>query len=217
LADILALILKDLKIETRARYALGAALAFGLCVVAMTGFALGGIIPGARMRATLLWITVLFASMQMLSHLFTREEEEGTILLLRSRFSPDDIFIAKCVCMFLLILPVAIFTLALFAFFMSLPIVYPLTFFSLFLSGCVAIACATAFSASIAARSRAKGTLFAVLSAPALIPPLVILVSESAVLLSGGDAGYDGVLFCFAYGAFVAAVSLFLFRLTWNE
>jgi heme exporter protein CcmB len=217
LADILALILKDLKIEARARYALGAAIAFGLCVVAMTGFALGGIIPGARMQATLLWITVLFAAMQMLPHLFTREEEEGTILLLRSRFSPDDIFIAKCVCMVLLILPVALFTLALFAFFMSLPIGNLPVFLPLFLSGCAAITCATAFSASIAARSRAKGTLFAVLSAPALIPPLVILVSESAVLFSGDNSGYDGVLFCVGYGACIAAVSLFLFRLTWNE
>ncbi|HEY1405190.1 MAG TPA: heme exporter protein CcmB [Spirochaetota bacterium] len=217
MGDILQLIKKDLKVESRARYAVTVALSFALSIVFMLTIALGGVAPTVRMNAALIWITIFFASSQIVPHLFVRECEEETELLIHLRFMPRHIFMSKLICMMILLLPVTSLTVVLYLFFLSVRPHNLLLFVALAFTGTCALACAGALSASIASRARGKGALSALLSVPAVLPLLVVLVSGTAQAIAESRVNYSDVVFVVSYGAIIAAVSVILFEYIWKD
>src|SRR5213593_2721333 len=80
LADTLAVARKDLRIEVRGRYALGAVLPFAATLLIAFGLSLG---PGRTLlRETapgLLWLAVLFASVLASRRAYEAEAEDGAM------------------------------------------------------------------------------------------------------------------------------------------
>jgi len=182
----------------------------------MLGVLFSGVISGIKTQAAIYWLTVTFSSMQFLAHLFIREEEEQTSLLLQSRFSRDAIFLSKLSVNILLSAILSSVVLFLFLIFLSVEPVDLRTLIGLSLSGSTAIACVTCFGGSLAARAKGQNALFAILSVPAILPVLVSVTHGTTEALAGSGGGPD-VLFCLSYAAVISGVSLLLFRATGRE
>ncbi|MGL4368297.1 MAG: heme exporter protein CcmB, partial [Spirochaetota bacterium] len=96
--QIKTLMRKDLLLEFRSRAMIQTSVSFALCAVITAGIAFGGFIRDAKTAAVVFWIIALFAAMTPVSHLFIREEEERTSLLLRQYFQADAVFLSKALC-----------------------------------------------------------------------------------------------------------------------
>jgi heme exporter protein B len=213
LRDLIALIKKDCAVEFRSRYTIASALSFSVSIVCMLGILFSGVISGTKMQAALYWLTVTFASMQFLAHLFIREEEEETSLLLQSRFSSDAIFLSKLCVNILLSAIISTIVLFLFLIFLSVEPVDMFALAAISVSGSAAIACVTCFAGSLAARAKGRNALFAILSVPAILPVLVSATHGTTEALTGSGGGSDA-LFCVSYAVAAAGVSLLLYRVT---
>jgi|GEM_PF-2771607 len=217
LRDILILIRKDLKVEARARYAMTVAFAFALCAVFMEAVSLGGVQSTARVHSAIIWVTVFFSTTQVVSHIFTREGDEGTELILRVRFHSRDIYIAKFICSLILVTPVALCAVSLYLFFFSIMPASPVLLILLVIAGSCAVAGGSALPSMLASRARGRGSLAALLSVPSVLPALIVLVRGTAISMTEADASLNDVFFLTAYGLFMAGVSVFLFDFSWKE
>jgi ABC-type transport system involved in cytochrome c biogenesis permease component len=213
---MIALIVKDLRAEFRASYAVLSAFVFALSSVFLAAVPLSGTVTPIIL-SMLFWVVLFFSVSQFLSRLFVRETEEGTFLLLRQRYSPDAVFAAKtvinaavscAVCAFVLLLFYVFFRTESFPFARFVPMAF---------TGSVSLACALSLGGALCAMSGGRGGLFTVISIPAAFPVLLFSINEGAGVLSGSISCADAVIFGLAYGACLFCVSVFLFRFLWRE
>jgi len=186
----LAVYAKDFRLELRSRYALNAILMFGITTLVVVSYSVGQLGLGAGMHAALFWIIVFFSAMSGLSQVFVREEESGTAMALRLTAEPEAVFIGK--------------------------LVYNLSLLTLL----VAMLCgATTIVAAIIARAAVRGTLFAVLSFPILMPLLLVLVAATTSSMEGEPISEIAteLQFLAAYPVVMITGSVLLFRFVWND
>jgi heme exporter protein B len=221
LADFLStlkrLIIKELRVEFRSRGMIGTALSFTVSSVIMAGIGYGGFLKDIHTAAVLFWIIALFSAMTPVSHLFIREEEEGTIGVLRIRFRSDAVFLSKLICGMLFVLLSLLVMAPLYVAFFNIYVADAALFVAVILAGGSAAACASAFAGALASRAGGKSALFAVLSIPAVLPVLIVSVSGTIRALSGAAGGWGDAAFCLCYGAVMAAVSVWLYEKIWME
>ena len=200
---------KDITVEFRNRYAVVVALAFALAAATLEGVVFGGFMRGEKVQSVVYWLTVFFASMNALPHLFIREEEEGTALLLRTYFNPSRVFGAKLLLTIALVMGVQVVFTPLYLGFLGIAVKGAGSFIMVGFTGGVAAACAAAFCGALASRARGRGALFAVLAVPAEIPVLVI-ASQGTMRALASARCTDHALFLLAYSAVLVAVSFLL-------
>jgi heme exporter protein B len=102
---------------------------------------------------------------------------------------------------------------------MSFEVRSPTLFVLLLLFGILGLASACTFTAAIVAKASAKGTMFAVLAVPLLLPPLVGAVLGTRVAATEADlsAGLDFVRLLVAYDGVVTTAAFLLFDAVWRE
>ena len=125
------------------------------------------------MNAVLLWIVLFFSAMTGLSRVFVKEEDAGTAAALRLAAPPAAVLLGKLLANLALLFAVTLFVVPLFLAMMSFEIQSPLLFVLLLVFGNIGLASACTFTAAIVSKASAKGTMFAVLAVPLLLPPLV--------------------------------------------
>lgn len=106
LQQISFLLKKDLRIELRKKESLVSMAFFGTLILVIMNIASGiGKSVDAESGAGILWVAVIFSSILGLGRVFAREKENGCIAaLLISPISPGEIFIAKALVNFSLML-----------------------------------------------------------------------------------------------------------------
>jgi heme exporter protein B len=209
---------KDFRIEFRSRYALSIALSFAGITTLAVSLTAGGLTLSAGVLAILYWVILFFSAMSGLSHIFIREEEEGTALFLRITSPPAVVYAAKLAFNAMLMLIISSVTTPLFVFFLNAQVALPLLFTATVLLGGLAIAAATTLLAAMVAKAGGKGALFSVLSFPVLLPALWVSIKTTAACLTGSSAQVPGSLvFLAAYSGAVTAVSFLLFEHIWVE
>ena len=210
---------KDMRLELRSRYALNTILMFGVTTLAVVSFSLGqsGLPP--KLLAALYWIIMFFSAMAALSQVFVREEEAGTSLVLKLSADPTAVYLGK------LFFNLTIFTLLTV---IITPLFFILTdaslqgigpFVLLVVLGIAGLCGATTLVGAIISKAAIKGALFAVLSFPILILPLMMLVEATDKVLLGQGIGavrapLQGLL---AYAVVMITASLLLFKFVWRE
>lgn len=208
---------KDFTVEFRNRFAITIAAAFAGITTLAVSMAAGGARFTPLVHAILFWIIVFFTAMSGLAHTFTREEEEGTSLLLRLSAPPGAVFASKLAfnCAMLLLLVCIIAPLYLFFLNLSYPgpglaVIIP--------AGAFAIASSSTVLAAIVARAGGKGALFTVISFPVLLPVLWVSIRATAALLAGTRAALaESAIFLLAFSGSLVAVSYMLFEHIWSE
>jgi len=218
-----ALFLKDLLSEWRTRVSTNALLLFAFAVLVLVGYAVGpaSLSPEDRptVHSVLLWIVLFFSAMTGLARVFVKEEDAGTAAALRLAAPPPAVLLGKLLANVALLFVVTLFVVPLFLAMMSFEMKSPALFLLLLVFGNLGLASACTFTAAIVAKSSAKGTMFAVLAVPLLLPPLVGAVMGTRVAATQDSlaAGLDFVRLLVAYDGVVTTAAFLLFDAVWRE
>ena len=166
---------KDVQVELRTRFALGAVALFAVTTLVAVSGAVSASGVKSDVKAALLWIILLFAALSGLSRTFVREEEAGTAPALRLAAPATAVYAGKWLFNTVLVLTVECVTVPLF-----LVVLPPETVnFSLLggvlLLGGVGLSGAATFVASLIAQaSSGKSALFFIVAFPVLLPLLFL-------------------------------------------
>lgn len=215
----LAVYVKDLRLELRSRYGLNAIFMFGITTLAVVSFSLGQAALSPKILGAIFWIIIFFSAMSGLSHVFVREEEAQTSLILRLTTEPNAVFLGKLFFnLTLLILMTAVIT-PLFFIFTDAPTLGLMNFLLVLVLGVLDLCAATTLVAAIIAKASVKGALFAVLSFPILMPILIALTIASDKILAGGELAEISKLLQFftAYAIIMITASVMLFKYVWQD
>ena len=214
-----AVFAKDLRLELRSRYALNAILMFGVTTLAVVSFSLGQAGLPPKLLAALFWIIMFFSAMSGLAHVFIREEESGTALVLKLRAEPDAVYWGKLIFNFTLLAIMTVIITPMFFIFTDAPTGNIGAFMVVLILGVIGLCGATTIIAAIIAKVAVKGALFAVLSFPVLVVLLLLLVGASTKVLDG--RGLEDILTeiqgLVAYCVVMITASILLFKFVWLE
>jgi heme exporter protein B len=201
---------KDLRVEVRGRYALGAVLPFAGTLLIAFGLSLG---PDRtllqRTAPGLLWLAVLFASVLSFRRSYESEGEDGAMEgLLLSPIDKAAVFLGKgaAVALQLFGLEIAVVLLVTGLFGLSFG-ASPLVFVVAFALGTVGLAAVGSLFGVLAESPRAREAIFPLLVLPLATPVLVAGVKATALATAGRGAsagGWLGLLLAFDL-VFVAA------------
>lgn len=214
-----AVFAKDMRLELRTKYALNTILMFGVTTLAVVSFSLGQSGLPTKLLAALFWIVVFFSTMAALAQVFVREEEAGTALALRLTAEPNAVYLGKLMFNLALLSTLAAVITPLFFIFTDAPTGNIGLFVLVLMLGILALCAASTLVAAIISKAAVKGALFAVLSFPILLLPLMLLVGATdSVLLGLGfaeiTAHIQGLI---AYTGIMVTASLLLFKFVWME
>ena len=215
----IAVLSKDLHLETRSRYALNTILMFAVTTLAVVSYALGQSGLPSRLLAALYWIIIFFSAMAALSQVFVREEEAQTAMTLRLKADPTAVYLGKLFFNLILLSLLTGVITPLFFILTDAPTVNIGGFVLVVAVGVIGLCGATTLVAAVISKAAVKGALFAVLSFPLLILPLMMLVSATDRLWSGLSFGsamtpIEGLI---AYAVVMITASLMLFKFVWQE
>lgn len=219
LAKAFAIAAKDVRLEFRSRVAISTLFLFGIATVTLVSFSIGGAELSPAIASALYWIIIFFSAMTSLSYTLVKEQESGTLLGLKVAVSGMPVYLGKLFVNFLLLSLLMLLLTPLFFIFLDLSVQHYLLFAVLMLLGDIALVTGTTLVAAIIAHATSRGALFAVLSFPVLIPPLLVLVIASTKLFAG-DGWPDissAVQFLFSYAVVMGYGSTLLFRFVWDE
>jgi heme exporter protein B len=166
----------------------------------------------------LLWIILTFSALSGLARSFVKEEESGTIDVLKLSARPQAVFLGKLLFNLTLLSALGLIIVPLFIVFMAYQISLPGFFLSMVISGVLGLGAGTTIIAAMIARASARGALFSVLSLPLLFPLMITCIKgceRAAVGLN--SAGWPEVRIAIAYVTIMIILSLFLFPLVWEE
>lgn len=213
-----AVFAKDLRQELRTRYALNTIMMFGVTTLAIVSFSLGQAGLKPNVLAALFWIVMFFSAMAALAQIFTREEEAGTALTLRLAADPTAVYLGKLAFNLVLLTTLAAVVTPIFFVFTDAPADNILLFVLILILGVIALCAATTLVAAIISKAAVKGALFAVMSFPLLMLPLMMLVGASDTVLSGQGISeiLEPIQGLIAYAGIMITASLMLFKHVWK-
>ncbi|MFZ5979977.1 MAG: heme exporter protein CcmB [Candidatus Zixiibacteriota bacterium] len=215
----LAVLAKDMRVELRSKYAFNAILMFGVTTLAVVSFSLGQSGLSSPILAALFWIVMFFASMAGLAQVFIREEESGTVLMLKLSADPTAVYLGKFLFNLILLTLISAVITPIFFIFTDAPVNNILLFVLVLILGIIGLCTATTIVAAIIAKASVKGALFAVLSFPILFVLLLLLVNATTKVLDNATPGeilteFQGLV---AYAGVMITASLMLFKYVWRE
>lgn len=203
LGQTLAVARKDLRIEVRGRYAMGAVLPFAGTLLIAFGLSLG---PGRSLLQQtapgLLWLAVLFASVLAFRQAYQAEAEDGALEgLLLAPIDKASVFLGKAaaVALELLVMEALVVPTVIAMFGLSLGDA-PFALGGAFVLGTIGLAAVGSLFGVLAESPRAREAVFPLLVFPLATPVLVagVKATELASTGRGSDAGsWLGLLVAF--------------------
>jgi len=219
LGQAAAVFAKEWRCEFRTRYALNTLGLFALTTLVVVSVGLGpaGTAPAlaGTVLPVMLWLILLFAVTAGLPRTFVYEEETHTATALRLAATPSALFCGKLVYSLTLVAALEALVVPLFLAMVQLVVPSPGLFLATLLAGGYGLAAGSTLIAAIIAQARGKGTLFAVLSFPILLPLFLIAVELTRAAVGVETAG-QALPQLLLYDGTVTVASLMLFPSIWN-
>lgn len=186
-----ALLLRDLRLATRAGGGFGLSLAFFLILVTLVPFGVGP--EGARLTLIapgILWVGALLASLLSLDRIFALDHEDGTLDQLATAPLPlEGVVAVKALAHWLTTgLPLALIAPAL-GLLLNLPVVAMAPLTLSLLAGTPALSVIGAFGAGLTVGLKRGGLLLSLLVLPLYVPTLIF----GAEVVRRGSEGADTV------------------------
>jgi heme exporter protein B len=208
----LAMAGKDLRIEVRGRYALGAVLPFAATILIAFGLSLG---PGRTLLSEtapgLLWLAVLFASVLSFRQAYETETEDDALLgLVLSPFDRAAVFLGKALAVTVELLVLEVLVVLLVAGLFGLSIgAQPLALAGAFVLGTIGLSAIGSLFGVLTESPKAREAIFPLLVLPLATPVLVAGVKATALATSNqpGAGSWLGLLVAFDV-VFLAAGTL---------
>ena len=222
LSEAVAIWVRDLRSEFRTRYAVNAILMFAVTTLIAVSFSIGsfriGDIEKPFLNGVLLWIILVFSALSGLSRSFVKEEEAGTMDVLRLSARPQAVFLGKLFFNLTLLGALELIIVPSFILLMDYQIAAPGCFAAIVISAGLGLGAGTTVVAAMIAQASARGALFSALSFPLLLPLMITAIKGCERAAIGLDmAGWPEVRIAVAYVVIMIIMSLFLFPLIWEE
>lgn len=217
LKEIKYLLLQDLKLENRQRFAFNGILLYVVSTVYVVYISTKGDVQ-QNTWVPLFWLIILFAGANALQRSFARENS-NRFLYLYTIVSPKGIIISKIIYNCLLTSVVSLLTWLAYAVLMGDIVENKVFFLVSLLLGNVGIASLFTFIAAISSKSSQNSTLVAVLGFPVLLPLLLTIVklcNASIIGLSFTEM-QKFIYVLIALNVIIWAMAYMLFPYLWRE
>jgi len=217
LTEIKYLVMKDIRLEFKQRYAINGILLYVVSTIFVSYLSFANIIEAATWNS-LFWIIMLFAAVNAVSKSFV-QESVARQLYYYTLASPQAIILSKMLYNFMLMGILSLLCLLVFTMLMGEFVInYPL-FITALLLGSFGFASALTMIAAIASRTNNNFALMAILSFPVVMPILLTLMKVSSSALADGTFGvnYKYLLALTMLNAIIIALSYVLFPYLWRD
>ena len=218
-AEATAVFVKEWRCELRTRYALSTLALFAFTTLVVVSVSLGPLgvarSQGSAVLPVLLWVILLFSVAAGLPRTFVQEEESQTATALRLSATPSALFCGKLAYGLTVIAALEALITPVYLAMMSLPVRSPGLLAVALAAAGYGLAAGSTLVAAIIAQARSKGTLFAVLAFPVLLPLLLLAVEITRDAVGGDPAGV-ALTQLILYDACVTTAGLMLFPAVWN-
>ena len=186
----LAVVWKDVVLETRTKDTVVSVFVFALLVIVVFNFALnptpqsvGLVAPG------ILWVAFTFGGVLGLTRTFAVERERGGMQgLLLTPVGRDEIYLGKVLSIFVLMIAVEVVTFPIFAVIYDLPLLAP-GFIPVAVLATVGIAAVGTLFSAMAVNTRAREVMLPLLFLPIAMPVVVAAVEASGPALAADPWG----------------------------
>lgn len=213
-AEAAAILVKDLAIEYRTRYALTSLGMFALITLVTISY-VAGPQADAKVESALLWVVLYFAALTGLSRAFVAEEDARTADGLRLSASPTAVYLGKLAFNALLLLLLALLLVPGFGLLMQLTVKSPGLLVASLAAGCWGLAATLTFTGALVAQARGRGALGAVVAFPLVAPLLSMAVMAGAAAIAG-DAGWSLVRGLVSFSGIMTVMAVLLFEAIWT-
>jgi len=218
-AEAVAVFAKEWRCELRTRYALSTLALFAFTTLVVVSVSLGplGVMKsqGSAVLPVLFWIIILFSVAAGLPRAFVQEEESQTAIALRLSATPSALFCGKLAYGLTVIFALEALITPVYVAIMSLSVRSPGLLVMALATGGYGLAAGSTLVAAIIAQARSKGTLFAVMAFPVLLPLLLLAIELTRNALGGEPAGV-ALSQLLLYDGAVTIAGLMLFPAVWN-
>jgi heme exporter protein B len=196
LAAVWAVAEKDLRVELRSRYALGAVLPFAATMLLAFGFALGPDRVLLQQAAPgLLWLAGLFAAVDLFHRSYQAEADAGALdSLLLAPVHKGAVYLGKAAAAATQVLVLVAATAVLTALLFGLPLLrYPLLLLLTIVLGVVGLSSLGSLFGLLTVMGRRQAAL-PILVLPLVSPVVIGAIRATATLAQGGTDGVGGWL-----------------------
>jgi heme exporter protein B len=220
LSEIKTLIVKDLQLEWRQKYALNGMLLYVISTIYITylSFRMKASEINAITWNTLFWIIILFTAITAISKSFT-QDREGRLLYLYTLVSAESVIISKIIYNTLLLLLLSILGFGFYSIVMGNPVEDNWMYLMAICFGVIGFSSTLTLVAGIAAKSENSSMLMAILSFPIVIPLILLILKITKNAMDGLDrsTSYDEILILGSIDAIVIVLSVILFPYLWRS
>ncbi|RDB04951.1 heme exporter protein CcmB [Runella aurantiaca] len=218
--ELRTLIGKEITLEWRQRYALNGMLLYivSTVFVCYLSFRLKSNQLNPLTWNTLFWIIVLFTAVSAISKSFT-QERAGRLLYYYTLASPRGIILSKILYNSGLMIVLSLAGFGFYAFVMGNPVGdIPMYLLTIVLAS-IGFASTLTMVAGIASKAENNAALMSILSFPAIIPMLLMVMKLAKNALDGLDRSVSGeeIVVLLALDAIVVSLSLILFPYLWKS
>ncbi|HVZ25527.1 MAG TPA: heme exporter protein CcmB [Sediminibacterium sp.] len=213
---VLALVKKDLLLETRQQYTLYGVLLYVASTIYVVYLSMDQ--PEDKVWNGLFWVIQLFVCINAVAKSFL-QENRGRMLYFYSIAGPRDFVLAKLLFNSLLMMVMSLISLGVFTVLLGNPLEHLLTFLFLTILGGISLSLVFTFLAAIAAKAQQQSALMAIMGFPIIVPQLLLLMKlSSAAFSSVIQAGWWQMIGLLAgLDIMVIALALILFPFLWKD
>jgi heme exporter protein B len=214
--QILALVKKDILLETRQQYTFYGVLLYVASTVFVVYLSAGK--PEEDIWNSLFWIVLLFVSVNAVAKSFL-QDSKGRMLYYYTISGAGNYIIAKIIFNVLLMLIMSFLTLLVFVLLLGNPILYFSEFVVISFLGGTGLSLVFTFLAAIASKAQQQSALMAIMGFPIVIPQLLLLGKISSKAFS--DALQTGwwqmILLLVCLDVLIVLLSIILFPFLWKD
>ena len=214
--QIIALVKKDILLETRQQYTFYGVLLYVASTVYIVYLSAGQ--PDEQTWNALFWIVELFVAVNAVAKSFL-QDSRGRMLYYYTISGAGNYILAKTIFNVLLMLVMSLLTLLIFTLLLGNPVLYYGEFILISFLGGLGLSLVFTFLAAIAAKAQQQSALMAIMGFPVVVPQLLLLGKISAKVYS--DALQSGwwqmVLLLVSLDILIVLLSLILFPFLWKD
>lgn len=214
--QIKSLVVKDITLEWRSKYAINSILLYVISTVFVCYQAFQSV--DTLVWNALFWIILLFASINAISRSFVQESPYRQ-LYYYSIASPQAIIISKVIYNMLLMIFLSVIAYIIYSLIFDNPVGDPFLYFVTVLLGAMSFATVFTMVSGISSKTGSNSTLMAILSFPVIIPLLIVLIRLADNALKGLErsVSYKEIAVLLAINLITVTISLLLFPYLWRD
>jgi heme exporter protein B len=220
LKEVNILILKDLQLEWRQKYALNGMLLYivSTIYICYMSFKLKANEINAITWNTLFWIIILFTAITSISKSFA-QERDGKQLYLYSLVSAESVIISKIIYNSLILSLLSIIGFGFYSIILGNPVQDNWMYLLSIIFGSIGFSSSLTLVAGIASKAENSAMLMAILSFPVVIPLLLLILKITKNALDGLERSnsYRDLLILTAIDAIVIVLSVILYPYLWRS